>query len=93
MDGTGPGFFTPSDHPANATYTYEIFPPVRACDAATLRRVSRCFYASDLTDELRRRKAQAVPEPVSRTPAERSDGKYSPATYSVRRSASVDAMP
>lgn len=90
MDGAGPIFLAPSNDPAGANCPYENFPPVRACDAATPRRIPRCFPA--VTDELRRRKAPAVPEPVSRTLVGHSDEKYSTAMYSVCRRASAGAM-
>ena len=54
-DGIGPKFLAPSDNPADATYPYETFPPVRACDAEIVRKVLRCFPARDLQSELCRR--------------------------------------
>lgn len=55
-DGIGPKFLAPSGDTADINYPYETFPPVRAGDAATLRRILRCFPVRDLTDELRRRR-------------------------------------
>ena len=57
MDGIGPKFLAPSGDTADINYPYETFPPVRACDAAILRRILRCFPVRDLADELRRREA------------------------------------
>ena len=56
MNGIRPKFLAPSGDTADINYPYETFPPVRACDAAIVRRVLRCFPARDLTDELRRRR-------------------------------------
>ena len=55
MDGIGPKFLAPSNDPVDANYPYETFPPVRACDAAIVRNVLRCFPARDLESELCRR--------------------------------------
>lgn len=62
MDGIGPKFLAPCDSPADANYPYETFPPVRAVDAAIVRRILGCFPARDLTDELRRRSGKTLPE-------------------------------
>lgn len=55
MDGIGPKFLAPSDDSADANYPCDSFPPVRAVDAAIVRKLLRCFPARDLAEELRRR--------------------------------------